>query len=84
RGGRGGDGPGRAGGPGRGGDRGRPGRGDRVSREELEAFARGGTLTSKVRIVDPAAEKRERENQRKEERERKRQAERDRLARLGY
>jgi hypothetical protein len=69
-------------GPGRGGDRG--GSGDRVSREELEAFARGGSLTSRVRIVDRAAEKRERERQRKEERERKRQAERDRLARLGY
>jgi len=82
--GRGGGDRGPGGGPGRGGDRGRPGRGDRVSREELEAFARGGTLTSKVRIVDPAAEKRERESQRKEERERKRQAERERLARLGY
>jgi hypothetical protein len=75
---------GRGGGPGRGGDRGRGGSGDRVSREELEAFARGGSLTSRVRIVDRAAEKRERERQRKEERERKRQAERDRLARLGY
>jgi hypothetical protein len=73
---------GRGGGPGRGGDRGRGDRG--VSREELEAFARGGSLTSRVRIVDPAAEKRERERQRKEERERKRQAERERLARLGY
>jgi hypothetical protein len=75
---------GRGGGPGRGGDRSRGGSGDRVSREELEAFARGGSLTSRVRIVDRAAEKRERERQRKEERERKRQAERDRLARLGY
>ena len=84
--GRGGDRPSREGGGerGRGGDRGRGGRGDRVSRDELEAFARGGKLTSKVRIVDPAAEKRERERQRKEERERKRQAERERLNRLGY
>lgn len=84
--GRGGERPPREGGGerGRGGDRARSGRGDRVSREELESFARGGKLTSKVRIVDPAAEKRERERQRKEERERKRQAERDRLARLGY
>ncbi|HEV2754076.1 MAG TPA: hypothetical protein VGV36_09630, partial [Solirubrobacteraceae bacterium] len=88
RGGRGGR--GRAGGPpregGRGGrsDRDRGSGQDRPSRDDMANYARGGRLTTKVRIVDREQEKREREQARQEQRERKRQAERDRLDRLGY
>jgi hypothetical protein len=75
---------------GRDGDRGPRrddrGRGDRVSREDLERLAHGGTVGANIRIIglDADAEKKEREARRKAEREAKRQAERERLARLGY
>ncbi|HEV2769163.1 MAG TPA: hypothetical protein VGV40_03175 [Solirubrobacteraceae bacterium] len=81
---------GRAGGSpregGRGGrnDRERGSQRDRPSRDDMASYARGGRLTTKVRIVDREQEKREREQARKEQRERKRQAERERLDRLGY
>jgi len=74
----------RDGGRGGRGDRERGPQRDRPNREDMANYARGGRLTTKVRIVDREQEKRERDQARKEQRERKRQAERERLDRLGY